>query len=86
MVSADLESLVTAHHQPGLLVIGVLQQPHVTGTTLLPLLALTVESEQLGTHLEGLLLLFFVGLGLDLFGQANDRLEVDFRGFGSLLL
>lgn len=86
MVSADLEGLVSAHHQPGLLVLLVLQQPHVASTTLLPFLGFTVESEQLGAHLEGLLLEFFIGLGVDLFSQADDRLEVNFRGFGSLLL
>lgn len=86
MVSADLEGLVSAHHQPGLVVLLVPQQPHVASTTLLPFLGVTVESEQLGAHLEGLLLEFFIGLGVDLFSQANDRLEVNFRGFGSLLL
>lgn len=86
MVSADLEGLVSAHHQPGLVVLLVPQQPHVASTTLLPFLGVTVKSEQLGAHLEGLLLEFFIGLGVDLFSQANDRLEVNFRGFGSLLL
>lgn len=86
VVSADLEGLVTAHHQAGLVVLGVPQQSHVTGTTLLPLLAGGVESEQLSAHLEALLLEFFVGLGLDFLGEADDGLEVNFGGFGSFLL
>lgn len=86
MVGADLEGLVPTHHQPGLLVLFVPQQSHVTSSTLLPLLAITIESEQLGPHLEGLLLGFFIGLGLDLLRQADDGLEVDFGRFGSFLL
>jgi hypothetical protein len=64
----------------------VLQKSNITGTTLLPFLALSVESEQLGTHLENLLLKLFVGLGLDLLRQANNGLEVDIRGLGRLIL
>lgn len=86
MVSADLEGLVAAHHEAGLLVLLVLEQADVTGTTLLPLLAVTVEFEKLGTHLEGLLLQLLVGLGLHLLGQADDRLEVNIRGLGGLVL
>ena len=59
VVSADLEGLVAAHHQAGLLILGMLQQSDITGTTLLPLLAVGIESEQLSAHLEGLLLEFF---------------------------
>lgn len=86
VVSADLEGLVAAHHQAGLLILGMLQQSDITGTTLLPLLAVGIESEQLSAHLEGLLLEFFVGLCLDFLGEADDGLKVDFRGFGSFLL
>lgn len=86
MVSADLEGLVSTHNQPGLLVLAVLQQSHVTSATLLPLLAIPVEPKQLGAHLESLLLEFFVGLGLDFLRQADDGLEMDFGGFGSFLL
>jgi hypothetical protein len=64
----------------------VLQQPNVAGTTLLPLLAVTVESEELGAHLEDLLFKLFVGLGLNLLGQADDRLEVNIGGLGGLIL
>lgn len=86
MVSTDLEGLVQTHDQPGLLVLAVLQQPHVTSATLLPLLAIPVKSEQLSAHLKGLLLEFFVGLGINFLRQADDGLEVDFGGFGSFLL
>jgi len=85
VVGADLEGLITAHDKAGLLVLLVLQQTHITGTTLLPFLGLAVELEQLGAHLEGLLLKFLVGLGLNLLGQVNDGLEVDIGGFLNLL-
>lgn len=86
MVGADLEGLVAAHDQTGLLVLLVLQQTHITGTTLLPLLAFAVELEKLGAHLEGLLLELLVGLGLHLLGQANNGLEVNVGGLGGLIL
>ena len=86
VVGADLEGLIPAHDQAGLLVLLVLQETDVTSTTLLPLLALTVELEQLGAHLEHLLLELLVGLGLNLLGQADDGLEVDIGGFGGLVL
>lgn len=86
VVGADLEGLVPAHDQTGLLVLLVLQETDVTSTALLPLLALTVKLEQLGPHLEHLLLELLVGLCLHLLGQANDGLEVDIGGFGGLIL
>lgn len=64
MVGADLEGLVPAHDQAGLQVLLVLQQTDITSTTLLPLLALGVELEELGAHLEDLLLNLFAGLDL----------------------
>ena len=76
MVGADLESLVSSHEQSGLVVLLVLQQLDVTGSTLLPLFGLPVKSEKFGAHLEGLLLQLFVGLDLDLLSQADDWLEV----------
>jgi hypothetical protein len=86
VVGADLEGLVSAHDQTGLAILLVLQQPNIAGTTLLPLLAITVESEELGAHLEDLLFKLFVGLGLNLLGQADDRLEVNIGGLGGLIL
>lgn len=86
MVGADLQGLVTAHDKTGLLVLLVLQQTDVTGTTLLPLLGFAVELEELGAHLEGLLLELLIGLDLNLLGQADHGFEVDIRGLGNLLL
>jgi hypothetical protein len=86
VVGADLQGLVSAHHQTALAVLLVLQQSNVAGTTLLPLLAITVESEELGAHLEGLFFELFVGLGLNSLRKADDGLEVNFRGLGSLFL
>ena len=64
VVGADLEGLVAAHDQAGLQVLLVLQQTDITSTTLLPLLALGVELEELGAHLEHLLLNLLAGLDL----------------------
>jgi hypothetical protein len=86
VVGADLQGLIPTHDETGLLVLLVLEQTDITSTTLLPLLALAVELEKLGTHLEGLLLELLVGLGLDALGQADDGLEVNFGGFGSIIL
>ena len=80
VVRANLERLVPPHDQPSLLVFAVLEQPNIARATLFPLPALAVESEKLGTHLEDLLLLLFIGLDINLLCKANDRLEmhVDF--------
>ncbi len=86
MVSADLQGLVSAHHQTALAVLLVLQQSNVTSTTFLPLLAITVESEELGAHLEGLFFELFVGLGLNSLRKTNDGLEMNLGGLGSLFL
>lgn len=86
MVGADLKGLITAHDQAGLLVFLVLEQTHVTGTTLLPFIGIAVESEQLGAHLEGLLLKLLVGLNLNLLGQLNNGLEVDILALRGLVL
>jgi hypothetical protein len=77
VVGADLECLVSAHDKASLAVLLVLQQPDVTGTPLLPLPRLAVKLEQLGAHLESLLLKLLVGLGVDLLGEVNDRRKVD---------
>jgi hypothetical protein len=86
VVGADLEGLIAAHDEASLLVLLVLQQADVTGTTLLPLFRLAVELEELGAHLESLLLKLLVGLGLNLLGQANNGLEVDVGGLLDFIL
>jgi len=86
VVRADLEGLVTSHHKTRLAILLVLQQPNVTGTSLLPLGGLLDELEELGAHLEHLLLRLLVGLGLDLLGELDDGVEVDVLGLGRLLL
>ena len=86
VVGADLQGLVSAHHQASLLVLLVLEQSNIASTTLLPFLALGVESEQLSPHLERLLFKFLVGLGFHLFGQADNRLEVNVRGLRRFIL
>lgn len=77
MVGADLEGLVTSHHQTGLAIFLVLQQPDVASSTLLPFTGLTDELEQLGAHLEELLLGLLVGLGLNPLGKLDNGLEMD---------
>lgn len=86
VVGANLEGLVPAHDQASLAVLLVLEQADITGTTLLPLAALADELEQLGAHLEELLLGLLVGLDVDLLGQLDDGLEVNILGFGSLVI
>lgn len=81
MIRADLERLVPPHDEPSLLVLLVLQKPDITSSTLLPVPGFTVELEEFGAHLKGLLFKFLVGLGLDFLGQVDDGLEVDVRGF-----
>lgn len=80
MVGADLEGLVAAHDQASLAVLLVLEQADVAGAALLPLLVVLLEHEELGPHLEELLLRLLIGLGLDFFGQADHGLEVYILG------
>ena len=77
VVGADLECLVSSHDKTGLAVLLVLQYPDITSATLLPLPRLPVELEQLGAHLEDLLLELLVGLGVDLLGEVDNGLEID---------
>ena len=77
MVGADLQGLVSSHNQSSLSVLLVLQQSNITGTTLLPLIAILDELEKLGAHLEYLLLELLVGLDIDFLGEADNGLEMD---------
>ena len=86
MIRADFQSLVPSHDQSGLLILLVLQQPHVSCSALFPLPRVTVESEKFRTHLEGLFLRLFIGLGVDLLGQMDNRFEVDFWRINLLFL
>ena len=86
MVCTDLEGLVATHDQPSLTVLAVLEQANVTSTALLPLARLGHVLEELGAHLENLLLHLLVGLGLNLLRQVNDRLKVDVLRLGGLVL
>lgn len=54
----------------------MLEKTHVSGTALLPLLGVLVESEELGTHLESDLLIFFVGLDFDLVFELDNGFKV----------
>jgi hypothetical protein len=76
MIGANLQGLVSSHHQSSLSTLLVLQESDVSSSTFLPLATLTIESEQLGTHLEHLFLVLLVGLGLDLFCQQDNGLKV----------
>jgi hypothetical protein len=88
VVGANLQSPIPSHHQSSLPSLLVLQKSHISRTALLPLAALTIEFEEFGAHFKSLLLVFFIGLGFDLFGQTDDRFEVDvwFVGFGVVVL
>lgn len=54
MVGANLKSLISSHNEPGLTVLLVLEESHVTSTTLLPLTRFLVELEQLGAPEQSL--------------------------------
>ncbi len=77
MVSADLQSLISSHNQSCLAILLVLQESNITSPTLLPLIGLLVELEELCAHFEDLLLKLLVGFDLDFLGETDDRLEVD---------
>jgi hypothetical protein len=81
VVGADLESLVSAHDKSVLAILLVLQDTNIASASLFPLATITVELEELGTHLEGNLLSFLVCLGVDFLGQLDDRLELNVRLF-----
>ena len=68
MVRTDLEGLIPPHDKARLLVLLVLQQSNIASAALLPLLRVALKSEQLGAHLEDLLLQLLVRLGLDFLG------------------
>lgn len=86
MVGADLEGLIAAHNEASLAVLLVLQESNISGTALLPLVGLADELEELGAHLEGLLLNLLSGLDIDLLGKADDWLEVNILGLWCLIL
>ena len=86
MVSADLEGLISAHNQTCLVVLSVLEEPHVTGTTFLPLVGVADELEELRAHLECLLLNLLTGLNLDFVGEMDDGLEVNVLRLWCLVL
>jgi hypothetical protein len=64
----------------------VLQESDITSSTLLPLVGILDELEELCAHLESLLLELLVGLDLDFLSEANNWLEVDILRLWSLLL
>lgn len=76
VVGTDFESLITPHDNSDQLCLLVLQQPQIPGTSLLPLVGIGNESEQLGSHLEDDILVFLVGADVDLFSQLDDGLVV----------
>ena len=79
MVGADLEGLVSPHDEASLAVLLVLEESDIASSPLLPLPALAVELEQLGPHLEGLLLGLLVGLGVNFLGEVDYGLEINIR-------
>lgn len=76
MVCADLKRLISPHHQPCLLVLAVLQKPHITSAALFPLSAVTVKAEELCAHLEDLLLLLLVCLDVNLLRKVDNGFKV----------
>lgn len=76
MIRANLERLVSPHHQPCLIVLLVPQQSHIARTPLLPILSFTIEFEELRPHLEGLLFALLVCGGFNLLGEVDNGLEM----------
>lgn len=81
MICANLECLVPSHDQSCLLVLLVFQETNITSATFFPFPRISVEFEQFCAHLECLFLGFFIGLGLDLLGQMDDRLKMNIGRF-----
>ena len=77
MVGADLQRLISSHNQSRLAIVLVLQESNITSPTLLPLIGILVELEELCAHLENLLLELLVGFDLDFLGKTDDGLEVN---------
>lgn len=86
MVGADLQGLVSSHDQSSLAVLLVLQKSDISSSTLLPLVGVLDELEELRAHLEDLVLELLVGLDIDLLSEADDGLEVNVLRLGSILL
>ena len=86
MVRANLKGLISAHNQTCLAVLSVLEEPHITGTTLLPLVGVADELEELRAHLECLLLNLLAGLDFDFVGEMDNGLEVDVLRLWCLVL
>jgi hypothetical protein len=55
----------------------VLQESNIASSALLPFVGLLVELEELGPHLENLLLKLLVGLDLNFLSETDDWFEVD---------
>jgi hypothetical protein len=77
MIRADLKCLISSHNQSCLAILLMLEESDITGTALLPLIAVSNKLEELRPHLESLLLELLVGLDLDFLGEADNRLEVN---------
>ena len=86
MICTDLQRLVPPHDEPSLMILLMLQQPHIPRPTFLPLPTIAVEFEKFRAHLESLLFEFFVGFGFDFFSQVDYGFEVDFWGFWCVVL
>jgi hypothetical protein len=55
----------------------MLQQSYIAGPTLLPFPGVSIELEELCSHLESLFFELLMCLNFDLLSQANDGFEVD---------
>jgi hypothetical protein len=86
VVCANLKCLISPHDQTSLLVFLVFQQPNIPCPTLLPLPGVSIKTEELGPHLESLLLHFLICLCFHRFSQVNNRFKMYIRGLGCLLI
>ena len=77
MIGTNFKCLITSHDQACLAVFLVLQKTNITCASLLPLSRITIKLEKFGSHLERLFFSFFMSFGLNLFGQVDNRFEMN---------
>lgn len=77
VIRANLQSLIPPHNQPCLLILPMLEQPHIPCATLLPLPRITVEFEKLSAHFERLFLLLFICSCLDFLRKMHNRRKLN---------
>ena len=82
VICAHLECPISPHNQSGIAILGLVQLD-IPRAPLLPFSTVTIESKELGPHLENLFHVLLVCLDILFLSEVHDRLEFD---FGLILL